>query len=85
MKDKNKERITIEISAELKKKVVVYCAENGIKSVKEIITNLIDEALDRQPSICRNCEHLIRNVDICGVSGLDWKGMKECRNFRNKH
>lgn len=44
-KDKNKERITIEISAELKKKVVVYCAENGIKSVKEFITRLIESAL----------------------------------------
>lgn len=45
VKDKNKERITIEISAELKKKVVVYCAENGIKSVKEFITMLIESAL----------------------------------------
>lgn len=45
MNDKNKERITIEISAELKKKVVVYCAENGIKSVKEFITMLIESAL----------------------------------------
>ena len=44
-KDKNKERITIEISAELKKKVVVFCAENGIKSVKEFITMLIESAL----------------------------------------
>ena len=43
-KDK-KERITIEISAELKKKVVVYCAENGIKSVKEFITRLIEESI----------------------------------------
>lgn len=44
-KDKNKERITIEISAELKKKVVVYCAENGIKSMKELITKLLEEAI----------------------------------------
>ena len=42
---KKPERITIEISAELKKKVVVYCAENGIKSVKEFITMLIELAL----------------------------------------
>ena len=41
-KDKNKERITIEISAELKKKVVVYCAEYDI-SVKDFITAIIKD------------------------------------------
>ena len=45
MNENKKERITIEISAELKKKVVVYCAEKGIKSVKEFITMLIEKAL----------------------------------------
>lgn len=43
-KDKNKERITIEISAELKKKVVVYCAENN-RSVKDFITAIIEDWL----------------------------------------
>ena len=42
---KKPERITIEISAELKKKVVVYCAENGIKSMKELITKLLEETI----------------------------------------
>lgn len=41
MNDK-KERITIEISAELKKKVVVYCAEYG-RSVKDFITAIIED------------------------------------------
>lgn len=45
MNENKKERITIEISAELKKKVLVYCAENGIKSVKEFITRLIEETI----------------------------------------
>lgn len=41
-KDKNKERITIEISAELKKKVVEYCSENN-RSVKGFITAIIED------------------------------------------
>ena len=41
-KVKDKERITIEISSELKKKVVMYCAEYSM-SVKDFITAIIED------------------------------------------
>lgn len=41
MNDK-KERITIEISAELKKKVVAYCAEYNMPG-KDFITAIIED------------------------------------------
>lgn len=44
MADEKNERITIEISADKKKAVIVYCAEHGL-SVKDFITMLIDDKL----------------------------------------
>lgn len=38
-------RITIELDKELKKKVVLYCAEKDL-TVKEFLTNLIKEKIN---------------------------------------
>lgn len=46
MNEEKLERITIEISADKKKSVIVYCAEHGL-SVKDFITMLIDEKLNK--------------------------------------
>ena len=45
MNEEKLERITIEISPDKKKAVIVYCAEHGL-SVKEFITMLIEKALE---------------------------------------
>jgi len=39
-------RITFEVDPEIKRKVVIYCAEKNIKSIKDFIINLIKEKID---------------------------------------
>ena len=39
-------RITFEVEPELKRKVVIYCAEKDIKSIKGVIVGLIKEKVE---------------------------------------
>ena len=39
-------RITFEVDSKLKRKVVIYCAEKNIKSIKNFIISLIKEKVD---------------------------------------
>ena len=39
------ERITLEVNSELKQEMIIYCAKNGIKTIKDFIIGLIEEKI----------------------------------------